>query len=765
MSPEQRLCRISSHLSGQRFTLWLAKSAYIKMKKTLVLATLLCCTAFLTAQKQITLDDCFLFYKFYPSSGASYQYMKDGLHYVDLNEGKLHLHSVLNEKFDSVLTLKLPPAAAEFDQFEFSEDETLLLLRTASEPVYRHSFLANYFVYNLQSGETTPVHESGKQQYVTLSPEGTQVAFVADNNLFIKDLKSKKTVQITRDGAKNKIINGLPDWVYEEEFSPVDGDGMVATKWSPDGSMLAFIRFDETKVPEFPLTWYEGANYPRRSTFKYPKVGAQNSVVSVHLYDADAGAMKGELMGLETDDYVPRINWTPDNKLIMSRLNRLQDTVELLQAVPERLISDPEEPQKWIPTRLLLRETDAAYVELESENKLILLQQGGFLWTSERSGFQHIHLFKGTPGETGTDLTPGNIDVTAFYGVDEKNGTFYYQTASPTPLDRQVWEGSLKGAAPRLMTPGAGTNEVVFSPTFEYYTHTWQDANTPPVVTLRKRSGETLRTLINNSRVVNLRREYGFVDKKFFQIKISDSIVLNASIMQPARMDSTRKYPVLFDNYGGPGSQTVQNSYDGYVGSWHQMLVQKGYVIVSIDNRGTGGRGRDFKKCTQLQLGKYETEDQIAAARYFRAQPWVDAGRIGIWGWSFGGYLSTSCILKGNDVFKMAMAVAPVTNWKWYDSAYTERYMHTMKDNAAGYDENSPVNFASLLRGDNYLICHGTADDNVHWQQTTEMINALVKAGKQFDTYYYPNRNHGIYGDNATRHLFTKLTDFVLEKL
>ncbi|MBL7782987.1 MAG: S9 family peptidase [Saprospiraceae bacterium] len=735
------------------------------MKKTLVLATLLCCAGFLTAQKQITLDDCFLFYKFYPSSGAKYQYMKDGLHYIDLDEGKLHLHSVLNEKFDSVLTLKLPTAAAEFDQFEFSEDETLLLLRTASEPVYRHSVLANYFVYNLKSGETTPVYESGKQQFVALSPDGDRVAFVAGNNLFVKDLETKKTTQVTRDGAKNKIINGLPDWVYEEEFSPVDGDGMVATKWSPNGSMLAFIRFDETNVPEFPLTWYEGGNYPRRSTFKYPKVGAQNSVVSVHLYDADAGAMKGELMGLETDDYVPRINWSPDNKLIMSRLNRRQDTLELLQAVPERIISDPEEPQKWVPTRLVLRETDAAYVELESENKLILLQQGGFLLTSERSGYQHIHKFNGTSGDAGVDLTPGNIDVTAFYGVDEKNGIFYYQTASPTPLDRQVWEGSLSGAAPRLMTPGAGTNEVVFSPTFEYFTHTWQDANTPPVVTLRKRSGETLRTLINNSRVVGLRREYGFVDKKFFQIKINDSIVLNASIMQPARMDSTRKYPVLFDNYGGPGSQTVQNSYDGYVGNWHQMLVQKGYVIVSIDNRGTGGRGRDFKKCTQLQLGKYETEDQIAAARYFRAQPWVDPGRIGIWGWSFGGYLSTSCILKGNDVFKMAMAVAPVTNWKWYDSAYTERYMHTMKDNAAGYDENSPVNFASLLRGDNYLICHGTADDNVHWQQTTEMINALVKAGKQFDTYYYPNRNHGIYGDNATRHLFTKLTDFVLEKL
>ncbi|HOY06360.1 MAG TPA: S9 family peptidase [Saprospiraceae bacterium] len=735
------------------------------MKKTLVLAALFCCAGFLFAQKQITLDDCFVFYKFYPESGARYKYMKDGLHYIDSEEGKLHIRSVLNEKFDSVLTLKLTPAASEFDQFVFSDDETLLLLRTRTEPVYRHSVLANYFVYNLQSGETLPVYESGKQQFVTLSPDGKRLAFVAGNNLFIKDLVNKKTTQVTSDGEKNKIINGLPDWVYEEEFSPVDGDGMVAAKWSPDGSMLAFIRFDETNVPEFPLTWYDGANYPRRTAFKYPKVGAPNSIVSVRVYDADAGNDKGELMGLEPDDYVPRIHWTNDNKLVMSRLNRMQDTVELLVAMTERIIADPETRTKWIPVRPMLRETDAAYVELESEYKLTFLKAGGFLWTSERSGFQHIHQFSGAPNDAGKDMTPGNFDITAFYGVDDKTGKFYYQTATPTPLDREVWEGDLKGGAPRLLTPKTGTNDVVFSPTFEYFTHTWQDANTPPVVTLRKRSGETLRTLVSNNRVTSLRREYGFVDKKFFQIKINDSIVLNASIMQPANMDSTRKYPVLFDNYGGPGSQTVLNSYDGFLGSWQQMLVQKGYVIVSVDNRGTGGRGRAFKKCTQLQLGKYETEDQISAARYFRAQPWVDPGRIGIWGWSFGGYLSTSCVLKGNDVFKMAMAVAPVTNWKWYDSAYTERYMHTTKNNAAGYNENSPVNFATLLRGDNYLICHGTADDNVHWQQTTEMINALVKAGKQFDTYYYPNRNHGISGDNATRHLFTKLTDFVQEKL
>ncbi|MCC7465133.1 MAG: S9 family peptidase, partial [Saprospiraceae bacterium] len=279
------------------------------------------------------------------------------------------------------------------------------------------------------------------------------------------------------------------------------------------------------------------------------------------------------------------------------------------------------------------------------------------------------------------------------------------------------------------------------------------------------RNDDTLRVLTKHERGRKLRQEYGFVQKEFFQFPLADGTLLNGWIMRPAVMDSLKKYPVLLDIYGGPGSQTVQNQYDGYMGSWHQMLVQKGYVVASVDNRGTGARGRDFKKCTQLQLGKYETEDQIAAARYLGSQPWADPNRLGIWGWSFGGYLSTSCILKGADVFKMAIAVAPVTNWKWYDTAYTERYMHTTADNSAGYEENSPVNFAKMLRGDNYLICHGMTDDNVHWQQAVEMIDALVKANKQFETYYYPNRNHGIYGDNATRHLFSKLTSFLMEKL
>jgi dipeptidyl-peptidase 4 len=708
------------------------------------------------AQKEITLGSCFQLFEFYPESGDRFQYLKDGVHYAAADANALHIHAVTDESMDSIITLNLEGVLSEpFDRFEFSPDEQKLLLRANARPLYRHSVLADYVVYDLKSNKAFPLTDEAEVQFTTFSPDGNKIAYVLRNNLYFKDLVSGKTTQITQDGKQNQIINGLADWVYEEEFSPVDGDGMVACKWSPDSRQLAYLRFDERKVPQMPMTWYEGGMYPRQSVFKYPKVGQPNSVVTAHIYDLIAGQTTLVQTGVETDIYLPRIHWTPANQLVVTHLNRAQSQVTLLQA-----------DNKTGASTQLLQENDAAYIALENENKLVFLKSGGFLWMSERSGWEHIHRIVGTQN---TDLTIGNFDVTAFYGLDEKNGVFYYQTATPTPLERQIWEGRLDGTAPRLMTPGNGSNEAEFSPTFDYFTHTWQDANTPPVVTLRNRKGDVLRTFTSNERVRKLRSRYAFVNKEFFTIPIRDAagheVLLNAWAMKPANMEPGRKYPVLFDVYGGPGSQTVQQQYDGYVGSWHQMLVQKGYVVVSVDNRGTGARGRDFKKITQLQLGKIETEDQIAAARYLGTLPWVDASRIGIWGWSFGGYLSTSCILKGDDVFKMAMAVAPVTNWKWYDSAYTERYMRTTADNAKGYEDNSPVNFANRLRGDNYLICHGIADDNVHWQQTTEMINALVRANKQFETQYYPNRNHGIYGDNATMHLFTKLTEFVLEKL
>ncbi len=738
------------------------------MKKILFplvfLAGYLLSTFPLLGQKPITLEDCFIYFKFYPEGTSDFSYLQDGVHYVEPKKDGFHFHDVRRPEWDSLLVLQLPEAAKDFQRIEFSEQETKVLLATAVDPVYRHSVLANYFVYDFATRQTTPVFEGDKQQFAALSPDGSRVAFITGNNLYIKHLSSGTVNQITRDGEKNRVINGLPDWLYEEEFSPVSGDGMVATKWSHDGKKLAFIRFDESQVQQFPLTWYEGGAYPRYSAFKYPKVGTPNSVVSVHLYDVEGGKMMGKVKGLHGTDYAARLHWTMDNQLIVTRLNRPQDTLELLVALPDSVRQVETDGTTWIPTRLLLRETDPAYVDVH-DNLVFLKDKQHYLWTSEKSGFNQAYLYSLNTTVPPLQLTKGDRDLTAFYGVDEKNGKFYYQTASPTPMDRQVWEGTLKGGEPRLLTPQRGSNDAAFSPTFDYFTLTWSDINTPTVATLRNRAGDVLRTLTDNQRVRQLRTEYGFANKEFFTFRLTDGTEINGWMLKPTNFDPARKYPVLFDNYGGPGSQTVLNQYDGYLGSWHQMLAQQGVIIVSVDNRGTGGRGRQFKKITQLQLGKLETEDQIAAARYLGTLPYVDAQRIGIWGWSYGGYLSTSCILKGSSVFKMAMAVAPVTNWKWYDSAYTERYMHTTADNLQGYEDNSPVNFANRLRGDNYLICHGVADDNVHWQQTTEMINALVKANKQFETYYYPNRNHGIYGENATRHLFTKLTSFVMEKL
>jgi dipeptidyl-peptidase-4 len=710
-------------------------------------------------QKDITIDDCFEQYTFFPNSGPDFRLMKDGRHYTLSEKGNIVRYDFLTRQQDSVL-LEFSDLKLKYDDYSFSEDEQLILFRTNTKPVYRHSVTADYHVFDLHTRKLSRVNDAGQQaQFVALSPDNRHAAFVMGNNVYLRNLGDGLLSQVTDDGRMNEIINGLPDWVYEEEFSPVSGEGMTALVWNTDGARFAFLQFDERAVPEMPLTWYEGGTYPRESKFKYPKVGAPNAVVNLKIYDLENGTLAGcpDIKAHE-DDYLVRLNWVSKFNLVVTCLNRMQDTLDLILLTPERLKKDLA-----FSTELLLRETDTAYVEVH-DNLRFMEEKEQYIWTSERSGFNHIYLYDFINGNMLRPLTSGNFDVTAFYGVDEKNNTFYYQTATPTPLDRQIWEGDLNGGPSRLITPGKGTYSVDFTPTFDHFTLQWSDANTPAVATLCDRSGKILYALEENKDLVELRKTYRFVPKTFFDFTTPDGVTLNGWMMKPDSMVAGKKYPVLIDIYGGPGSQTVQNQYDGYTGTWHQLLVQKGYIIVSVDNRGTGARGRDFKKCTQLELGHYETEDQISAARYLGTLPFVDAARIGIWGWSFGGYLSTSCILKGNDVFKMAMAVAPVTNWKWYDSAYTERYMHTTTDNNKGYEDNSPLNFAGSLKG-NYLICHGIADDNVHWQQTTEMINTLIKAGKDFETYYYPNCNHGIYSDNATRHLFTKLTNFITNKL
>ena len=649
--------------------------------------------------------------------------------------------------FDAEMLPKSDYFDGTFDDYFFSDDEKQLLIKTGTEAIYRRSTRANFFVYNKKNRSFTLLDEAGKQRYATFSPDGKKVAYVRRNNLYCKDLVSGKISQITKDGAFNTIINGSADWVYEEEFSL-----SKAFEWSVDSKKIGFIRFDESQVKEFIMTMHLDQPYPEYVKFKYPKVGEANSIVSVHIYHLDNGKTVKVNTGTETDQYIPRIKWTQDaNSLSLIRLNRHQNHLELL-------LADAATGE----TKTLLDEKNKYYFKIKDD--LTFLKDGKqFVWTSEQSGYNHVYLY-GMDGKLVRQLTKGDYEVSRFYGVDEKKGMIYYQAAETSPLDREVYAKTMMGEKKQKLTPAKGTSSAQFSSTFDYFVNTHSTANTPNTYTVHDRSGKSIRVIEDNTDLLAKHKSYGTQPVEFFDFKTEENVVLNGYMIKPPNFDATKKHPVLMYVYGGPGSQTAANKYGGSNYWWFQMLAQKGYVVVSVDNRGTGGRGEEFQKMTYLQLGKYETIDQIAAAKYLGSLAYIDSSRIGIFGWSYGGYMSSLCILKGNDVFKSAIAVAPVTNWKWYDSVYTERFMRTSEENEAGYQENSPVYFANQLKG-NYLLVHGNGDDNVHFQNTAEMANALINANKQFDTYFYPNRNHSIFGGNTRLHLYTKMTNFLLEKL
>jgi dipeptidyl-peptidase 4 len=712
---------------------------------------------FLFAQQSVTLEDCFENFKYYPESSPNLQFMADGRTFLVRNGGLLVRRDIASgdslEVFFDKKNLPDGGATADFSSFELSKDESKMLLAMDAKSIYRHSFEANFFIFDRAKYTLEPLDENGLQQVATFSPDGSKIAWMRANNLFIKELDSKKTTQVTTDGEKNSIINGVADWVYEEEFSSVSGAGMSAISWSPDSRRLAWLRFDESKVPQMHLDYFEESMYPRGSDYKYPKVGEPNSAMSARIFDTKTTAIAVVQTG-DADQYLPRINWSRDPKILtISRLNRHQDNLDLLACNAEL---------GNIST--ILAEKSATYVEIH-DNLTWMPDGKTFLWTSESDGWNHLYL-RDFDGKIVRQLTLGDFDLTAFYGFDEKTNTVFYQTAQPTPMDRQVWSLSLSNleAKPVCLTPNLGTSEVNFSPSFEFFKLDWSDANTPTKSWICDVSGKKLRQLVDNQALNELRDRAGFSKKAFFTFKTPEGTELNGWMMKPKNFDANRKYPILMSVYGGPGSQEVLNSYDGYFGTYYQMLNQQGYVVACVDNRGTGARGKKFKDCTHLNLGKYEVADQIDAAKYLARQPWADAARIGIWGWSYGGYMSANCIFKGADVFKAAAAVAPVTNWKWYDSAYTERYLHTPTENPTGFEENSPINFADKLRG-NFFLAHGLADDNVHWQNSAELSNALIKNNKQFEEHFYPNRNHGIYGDGASMHLFWELTEFFMTKL
>lgn len=707
----------------------------------------------LTAQQEISLENIWRDYTFYPKSVPGFNFLKDGKHYTRLEEDRINQYSLASgEKvkvlFNPDLAQGNQAFAGEVDGYTFSADESKILIKTENEKIYRRSSRGNFFIWDRDQSSMTTLSDNGKQQYATFSPAADKVAFVRDNDLFYKDLKSGIEKAVTSDGKYNHIINGSTDWVYEEEFSFVK-----AFHWSPDGKKIAFLRFDESEVEEFTMTMHRDDAYPEYVTFKYPKVGEQNAVVTVHIYDLESGKITDVALGEEWPEYyIPRIKWTQDpNSLCVFYMNRHQNDLRLL-------LADAQTGR----TRLLLKETNPYYIDVDDD--LTFLKDGKhFIWTSEKDGYNQIYLYD-MEGKEVEKLTPGEYDVTTFYGVDEDKEMVYYQSAEISPLQRHIYSVRLDGKKKKQLTPERGWNSAQFSSTFDYYVLTHSTANSAATYTVYDRKGKEVRLIEDNDGMKDLQEEYGWSPVEFFDFKTSEDVSLNGMMIKPADFDESRKYPVLMFVYGGPGSQTVEDRWDAFNHWWFQMLAQQGYIVVSVDNRGTGGRGQEFKKMTYLQLGKYETIDQIEAARYLGSLPYIDAGRIGIWGWSYGGYMSSLAILKGNDVFKAAIAVAPVTNWKWYDTIYTERYMRTDDENPDGYRDNSPVYFADRLKG-SYLLIHGMADDNVHFQNAAEMANALVKFNKQFDTYFYPNRNHGIYGGLTRLHLYTKMTNFLKENL
>ena len=722
----------------------------MKIKSILVaFASILLAQSSFAQEKTIELEDIWASRIFSPEWVWGLNSMNDGVHYSSMNygNGNVYVTEYSYETGDSVSTIIDSKNFEDinFDDYSFSKNEQKVLLPTATESIYRHSTRSKYYIYDRETRNALEL-STGKQRLAQFSPDATKVAFVRENNIFIKDLKSDLETQVTTDGEMNKIINGATDWVYEEEFAFDNG-----FQWNSNGTKIAFYRFNEEAVPEFSMDMFS-ALYPSQTRFKYPKAGEANSTVEIFIYDVASNKIVEAAIETEDEFYIPRIKWTKnENILSLQRMNRHQNNLDFI------LVNANDGSAKTIFT-----ETDEAYIDV-TDNLTFLNDGEHFVWTSEKSGYNHIYLYN-LKGKQVRKITKGDYEVTDFYGVDESTNTVYFASAERSAMHRDVYSVQLNGRNKRMLTNRVGTNSATFSTSYKYFINQHSDANTPYHFSLFDATGTEVRTLKDNATLNETLGNYALSTKEFFNFETTEGVNLNAWMMKPHDFDATKEYPVFMYLYGGPGSQQVTDAWGGSNFLWFQMLTQQGYIVACVDNRGTGARGAEFKKCTYQQLGKLETQDQIEANRHLASLPYVDGSRIGIFGWSYGGYMSSLCLLKGADDFKMAIAVAPVTNWRYYDSIYTERYMRTPQENASGYDDNSPINHVEKLKG-KYLLVHGSADDNVHYQNTMEMTTALVNANKQFDLFIYPNKNHGIYGGYTRLHLFTKMTNFIKENL
>lgn len=689
--------------------------------------------------------------------------MKDGNTYATLESGELNIYNYKTGKKVSTLfnmrELILPGdsvATPLYSTYTLSDDESKVLFMNNYNPIYRHSYTADFYVYDINSKMLQPLSENGSQRLATFSPDATKVAFMRDNNLFIKDLTTGEELQFTHDGKWNHIINGAPDWVYEEEFGFAQG-----FFWSPDSKKIAFYRFDESNVIEYNMQMFNGL-YPEDYKFKYPKAGEDNSIVEIFVYDLESGETTKMDTGEEVDIYLPRMKWTQNpDVLAIQRLNRHQNHLEILAANAETG-----------ETSVIYDETNPYYIDV-TDNWTFLEDGKRFLMTSEQDGYNHIYLYL-MDGTLVEQLTDGDWEVTEVYGFDGKE--VYFQAAKNSSIERQIYAVNLKGNM-RTLINKVGTNDARFSSNYKYLININSTVDQPHQYVLFDNKGKQVRVLEDNHDFVERMKDYNLAQKEL--IKITDpafvlpdgtQLEMEAWRILPPDFDPDKKYPVLIYVYGGPGHQTVMNSWNHSDYEWMQILAQNGIITVSINNRGGGARGQEFKKMTYQQLGKYETEDMITLAKYMAAQPYVNPEKIAIYGWSYGGFMATSGITKGADYISTAVAVAPVTNWRYYDNIYTERFMRTPQENPSGYDDNSPINFVENLKG-NYLLCHGSGDDNVHFQNAMELIKALISEGKQFDLMVYPNKNHSIYGqyerdgEDVRMHLFEKINGFLFENL
>ena len=688
----------------------------------------------------------------------------DGEHYSQMNAGRTQIikYSFKTGKpvevlFDAATARECP--FKTFDSYSFSPDGSKLLIATETTPIYRRSYTAVHYLYSLKrnlEGKINNVVErlsdGGPQQAPVFSPDGNMVAFVRDNNIYlVKLLYNNSESQVTEDGKRNSVLNGIPDWVYEEEFA-----FNCAMEFSADSKMLAFIRFDESAVSSYEFPVYAGeaphidvyAKYPGTYVYKYPKTGEANSKVSVHTFDIKSKVTRRIDVPLDEDGYIPRIRFTKDpNKLAIITLNRHQNRLDMYFADPRSTVC-----------KLALRDESDTYIN-ESAFDYIHFYADNFTFASERDGFNHLYWYN-MNGNLQKQITSGNYEVTGFLGYDEKNGEFYYTSNEESPLRQAVYKIDRKGKKTKLSTQ-AGYNTAQFSTDMKYYMNRYTNLNTPIVITLNDNKGKVLTTLVDNQDLKDKIAGYAMPQKEFFTFQTSEGVTLNGWMMKPADFSASRKYPVLMYQYSGPGSQQVL---DNFQVSWETYMASQDYIVVCVDGRGTGGRGAAFEQCTYLNLGVKEAHDQVETALYMGSLPYVDKNRIGIWGWSFGGYMTLMSMSEGTPVFKAGVAVAAVTDWNYYDTIYGERFMRTPQENAEGYKAASAFTRADKLHGD-LLLVHGTADDNVHYQNCAEYAERLVQLGKQFDMQIYTNRNHGIAGGNTRLHLYTKLTNFFNEKL